>query len=171
MFAYFGLGTQPIEQSVSSNCAFGGHCTFGFTGTHKKLAWVCSRSSDRVHPGPHNCADNLAFSILPLSTGSLGMPVISGPAYASVIDRIMVRPNAVVSNRLDSFITHTLFVSHNSPLLMNSQCIRIAHYPRRFVIFRNLQEVVKSTHTAARHQANDYEYLTSHHTFSRSFHR
>lgn len=78
--AYFGFGTQPIEWSVSSTCVFGGHCTLGLTGTHKKLAGVCSRLSDNVHPGPQSCADNLAFSILTLSTGSLGMPVISGPA-------------------------------------------------------------------------------------------
>jgi hypothetical protein len=95
---YFGLGTQPIEQSASSNCAFGGQYTFGFTGMHKKLAGVCSRSSDSVHPGPHSCADNLALSTLPLSTGPLGMPVISGPANAFVIDMTMVTMNAIVSN-------------------------------------------------------------------------
>ena len=98
LLTYFGLGLQPIEQSVSTNCVFGGQYTFGFTGTHTKLAGVCSRSFDSVHPGPHNCADNLAFSILLLSTGSFGMPVISGPAYAFVIGMTLMTMNAIVSN-------------------------------------------------------------------------
>ena len=104
MLAYFGLGIQPIEQSASTNCVFGGQYTLGFTGTHKKFVGVCSRSSDSVQPGPHNCADNLAFSILLLSTGSLGMPLISGPANALVADMRAVRINAVMSEWLPSFI-------------------------------------------------------------------
>ena len=126
MRTYFGRRTQPIELSVSSNCAFGGQCTLGLTGTHKKFAGVCSRSSDRVHPGPQSWAESFAFSILALSTGALGMPPISGPAWASVRAVTVARVNATVSNWVRRFMIHPLFQERPSWKVYRQLCPGVA---------------------------------------------